>query len=87
MPLDKKIKYSPRDLKTFTRIETVTRSSNVLMYFFENGFKTFDALKSIVLHFYPEVDEKRLWNFWHFRQVDGSICDVLNSVVEKLKAE
>jgi hypothetical protein len=26
--------------------------------------------------FYPEVDEKRLWNFWHFRQVDGNICDV-----------
>jgi hypothetical protein len=87
MPLDETIKYSPRDLRTFKRIETVNNSSNVLMYFFKNGFRNFDALKAIVLHFYPEVDEKRLWNFWHFRQVDGNICDVLELVIEKLKAE
>jgi hypothetical protein len=33
MPLDETIKYSPRDLRTFKRIETVNNSSNVLMYF------------------------------------------------------
>jgi hypothetical protein len=87
MPLTKNIKLSPRDIKTLRRIETVGNSSNVLMYFFQNGFRSFDALKAIVLHFYPEVDEKRLWNFWHFRQVDENVCDVLESVVEKLKAE
>jgi hypothetical protein len=50
MPLDETIKYSPRDLRTFKRIETVNNSSNVLMYFLKR-FQNFDALKAIVLHF------------------------------------
>ncbi|MFH6966449.1 hypothetical protein [Flavobacterium sp. FlaQc-28] len=87
MPVDEKIKYSPRDIKTLKRIETAHKSAEVLKLFFNKGFKTFDALKSIVCHYYPEISEARLWNFWHFRQVDESIYNVLEDVFEKLKSE
>lgn len=76
-----------RDTQTLRRIETAQKSSNVLRGFFDKGFKSFDALKAIVLNYYPEISESRLWDFWHFRIVDESISDSLIDVFEKLKAE
>lgn len=76
-----------RDFKTLRRIETAQKSSNVLREFFDKGFKSFDALKAIVLNYYPDISETRLWDFWHFRIVDESISDSLIDVFEKLKSE
>lgn len=87
MPLDDKIMLKQRDFKTLRRIETAQKSSNVLRGFFDKGFKSFDALKAIVLNYYPEISESRLWDFWHFRIVDESISDSLIDVFEKLKSE
>lgn len=87
MPVDEKIKHSQRDFKTLKRIETVQRSAEVLHSFFDKGFKSFEALSSIVMNYYPEMSQNRLWNFWHFRQVDESIYNVLEDVFEKLKSE
>jgi hypothetical protein len=87
MPVDEKIKYSQRDVKTLKRIETAHKSAEILKSFFEKGFKSFEALKSIVINYYPEISESRLWNVWHFRQVDESIYDILENVFERLKAE
>lgn len=87
MPIDDKIMLKQRDFKTLRRIETAQKSSNVLRGFFDKGFKSFDALKAIVLNYYPEISESRLWDFWHFRIVDESISDSLIDVFEKLKSE
>lgn len=87
MPIDANIMLKQRDFKTLRRIETAQKSSNVLRGFFDKGFKSFDALKAIVLNYYPEISESRLWDFWHFRIVDESISDSLIDVFEKLKAE
>lgn len=87
MPTDEKILLKQRDFKTLRRIETAQKSSNVLRGFFDKGFKSFDALKAIVLNYYPEISESRLWDFWHFRIVDEAISDSLIDVFEKLKAE
>ena len=87
MPIDDKIMLKQRDFKTLRRIETAQKSSNVLRGFFDKGFKSFDALKAIVLNYYPEISESRLWDFWHFRIVDETISDCLIDVFEKLKSE
>lgn len=76
-----------RDVKTLSRIKTAQKSANVLKNFFDKGFKSFDAIKAIVLNFYPKLDEKKLWDFWHFRIIDEEIVEVLEDVFEKLKAE
>ena len=87
MPIDDNVMLKQRDFKTLRRIETAQKSSKVLKDFFEKGFKSFDALKAIVLNYCPEIPETRLWDFWHFRIVDEEITDALADVFEKLKAE
>lgn len=76
-----------RDTKTLKRIENVQNASKVLRGFFDKGFMSFDALKAIVLNYYPDIDPNRLWDFWHFRIVDEDITNSLNDVFDKLKAE
>lgn len=87
MPNTKSVKKNVRDYKTLQRIKIVQSSSNILHEFFDKGFKTFDALKSIVLHYYPEMPELKLYDFWHFRRVDSDVCEALEDVFEKLKNE
>jgi len=76
-----------RDFKTSSRIEIAERQSKILRVFFDKGFKSFDALSAIVLNYNPELSEKRLYDFWHFRIVDDEFCQILNDVFEKLKSE
>lgn len=87
MPIDENVKLKQRDLKTIKRITATQKSSNVLRGFFDKGFRSFDALKAIVLNYYPEISESRLWDFWHFRIVDEDIAESLEDVFEKLKSE
>lgn len=87
MPIEEKNILKQRDFKTLKRIEAAQKSSNVLRGFFDAGFKSFDALKSIVLNYHPDMSEARLWDFWHFRIVDEAISNSLIDVFEKLKSE
>ncbi|WP_202703116.1 hypothetical protein [Flavobacterium sp. UGB4466] len=87
MPNTNTLEINVRDRKTLNRIKTVQSSSNILRDFFDKGFKTFDALKSIVMHYYPEMPELKLYDFWHFRRVDSEMCEALENVFEKLKSE
>ena len=87
MQIDNIDKLKQRDIKTIKRIMSTQKSSNILRLFFDKGFKSFDALKSIVLNYHPEISESRLWDFWHFRIVDEDIAISLEDVFEKLKSE
>ena len=69
------------------RIENARRSAEVLSVFFEKGFTSFEALKAVVIFYYPKMSEKRLWDYWNFRIVDEVISDALEDVFEKLKTE
>ena len=80
-------KLKQRDIKTLKRIETAQKSSTILRSFFDKGFKSFDALKAIVQNFYPEVNENKLWDFFHFRIIDEDIAEILSDVFDKLKSE
>lgn len=81
------VKMKQRDLKTLKRIMIAKKQSDLLEVFFEKGFKSFDALKAIILNYYPNTSEKRLWDFWHFRVLDEEITDQLDNVLDKLKTE
>ena len=87
MPLVEEVKMKQRDFKTLKRIEAAQKSSTVLRSFFDKGFKSFDALKAIVMFYNPEMNEMRLYDFWHFRIIDEDVCETLESVFEKLKSE
>ena len=76
-----------RDFKTLQRIEYFRSTSDLLKEFFEAGFRSFDALKTIVVFYFPDVDERKLWNYWQFKIMSQEISDVLLDVFEKLKKE
>jgi hypothetical protein len=82
-----KQKLKPREVQNKNRFETVHKSSGVLLLFMQRGFMNFDAVKAIVLNYYPTISEARLWQFWHFRIFDNDIADALLDVSEKLKCE
>jgi len=85
MLTDEKLKT--RELKTIRRIRSAEKSAIILREFFDKGFKSYDALRSIVINYYPEIPSTRLWDFWHFRIVDEEIAESLIDVFEKLKKE
>lgn len=78
-------KIKQRELKTLNRFETANRTSTILTHFFNNGFKSFESFKSIILNYHPEITDKKLWDFWHFRIIDIEICDKVIYVFDKLK--
>lgn len=75
------------DINTLERINVAGRISELLRKFFDKGFRGFDAFKSIVVNYYPDVDEKRLQDFWHFRNINSDLCNIVEDVLEKLKQE
>lgn len=87
MPILEVKDYTKRELQTKKRFEGAYKVSKVLKDFFEKGFRSFEALKSIMAFYYPEVDENQLFNLWNFRVFDEDIADKLMDVFEKLKSE
>lgn len=87
MPIQEANSTARREFKTLTRIKTAQLTSSVLRDFFDKGFKSFEALRAIVMFYYPEMNERKLWDCWHFRRVDEAMCEALEDVFEKLKSE
>jgi hypothetical protein len=87
MPNMKELEMSPIEGKAYTRFQTAKKNAELLMCFFEKGFKTYPAIKAIVQHYYPLVSDKRISNFWNMVGVDASLQSVIENVLEKLKAE
>lgn len=87
MPNEIISKGKQREFKTLKRFEIALKSSEILRSFFEKGFKSYDALSAIVLNYYPDISENRLWDFWHFRIIDEDICEKLTDVFDKLSKE
>jgi len=46
-------KIKQRELKTLNRFETASKTSTILTHFFNNGFKSFESFKSIILNYHP----------------------------------
>lgn len=80
-------KLSIRELETKNRFETYGKCSRILSDFFTMGFKSFDALKSIMVFHYPEIDLVKLKRFWNCQSMDKGVVDKVEIVFEKLKNE
>lgn len=79
-------KLKQRDLKTLVRFETAYNTSSILINFFNKGFKSYESFRAIILNYHPEIQDKRLWDFWHFRIIDNEICTKAQEVFNKLES-
>ncbi|MCH4830598.1 MULTISPECIES: hypothetical protein [Flavobacterium] len=70
-----------RELSTLKRIELIQRSSSLLMGFFHKGFRSFDAFKAVIQNYYPEIPESKVFDFWHFRNVNEEVCNKIELVL------
>lgn len=52
----------------------------LLAWFKECGFDNWEALKAIVLHYYPEVTESKLKDFWDCKAIDREVLTKLEWV-------
>jgi hypothetical protein len=82
-----KPKTSIRENETINRFDTYYKCSKILRDFFYMGFKSFDALKSIMQFYYPDIDLVKLKRFWNCQLMDKTIVDQIINVFEKLKNE
>jgi hypothetical protein len=80
-------KIKQRDLKTLIRFQTANNSSNIMISFFNKGFRSYESFRAIILNYYPEIEDKRLWDFWHFRIIDNEICKKAIDVFNKLDSK
>ena len=74
-----------REKETINRFETFHACSAILREFFGMGFKSFDALKAIMIFYYPDIDLVRLKRFWNCQLMDKEIIEKVKIVFEKLK--
>lgn len=89
--MSKDTKYVPnitkREKASKARFENFSKTSKILKDFFEMGFRSYDAFKSIMLHQYPDVDLIKLKRFWNCIGIDEDIATKVDCVFNKLKNE
>jgi len=80
-------KLTIRENETINRFDTFYKCSEILREFFKMGFKSFDALKAIMMFHYPDIDLVKLKRFWNCQLMDKEIVLKVVTVFEKLKNE
>ena len=76
-----------REKETINRFDTYHVCSAILRSFFDMGFKSFDALKAIMIFHYPDIDLVKLKRFWNCQLMDSEIVEKVKVVFDKLKSE
>lgn len=76
-----------REKETLFRFETYDKCSEILRVFFQMGFRSFSAFKSIMQFYSPEIDLVKLKRFWNCISMDREIVEKVEAVFEKLKQE
>jgi hypothetical protein len=80
-------KLTIREKETINRFNVYSECSIILIDFFGMGFRSFGALKAIVLHHYPEIDLVKLKRLWNCQLMDDEIFNNVIYVFQKLKSE
>jgi hypothetical protein len=83
----KEKQMSKREHETIFRFKNYHRCSLILSGFFAMGFTSFEALKGIMVFYYPEIDLVKLKRFWNCVLMDSDIAEKVIIVFDKLKAE
>jgi len=79
--------FSKRERETIIRFQNYHRCSSILSGFFKMGFTSFEALKGIMVFFYPDIDLIKLKRFWNCVLMDAEIAEKVTIVFDKLKSE
>jgi len=82
-----KPKLTIRETETINRFDTFYKCSEILREFFGMGFKSFDALKAIMMFHHPDIDLIKLKRFWNCQLMDKDIVLKVVTVFEKMKNE
>ena len=82
-----KPKLTIRENETINRFDTFYKCSEILREFFKMGFKSYDALKAIMIFYYPDINLVKLKRFWNCQLMDKDIVLKVEVVFNKLKSE
>jgi hypothetical protein len=79
--------YTIRETETINRFKTYDKCSEILIKFFNMGFKSFKALEGIMEYYHPDIDKVQLKRFWNCVGMDEVIVEKVKDVFQKLKSE
>lgn len=77
--------YSNREKVTVLRFEAYAKCAYILKEYFYLGFKSYEAFRTIVIFYYPNVNSIKLKKFWNCVLLDKEIIKCVESVLEILK--
>lgn len=79
--------YTIRENETINRFRTYDLCSEILIEFFNMGFKSYKALEGIMEFYHPDIDKVQLKRFWNCVGMDETIVEKVKDVFSKLKSE
>jgi hypothetical protein len=79
--------YTIREFETINRFKTYDICSEILIEFFNMGFKNYRALEGIMEYYHPDIDKVQLKRFWNCVGMDEVIVEKVKDVFQKLKSE
>ncbi len=77
--------FTNREKVTVIRFEAYAKCATVLREYFYLGFKSYEAFRTIVIFYYPNINSIKLKKFWNCVLLDKEVADCVETVLEKLK--
>ena len=77
--------FTNREKVTVIRFEAYERCASILREYFYLGFKSYEAFRTIVIFYYPDVNSVKLKKFWNCVLLDKEVSKCVGDVLEKLK--
>ena len=76
---------SNREKVTVLRFEAYSKCATVLREYFYLGFKSYEAFRTIVIFYYPDINSLKLKKFWNCVLLDKEVAGYVENVLDKLK--
>ena len=77
--------FTNREKVTVIRFEAYAKCATVLREYFYLGFKSYEAFRTIVIFYYPNINSIKLKKFWNCVLLDKEVAICVENVLEKLK--
>ena len=76
---------SNREKVTVKRFEAYKKCATVLREYFYLGFKSYEAFRTIVIFYYPDINSLKLKKFWNCVLLDKEVAVCVENVLQILK--
>lgn len=87
MQENKVFENTAREQQAFERFRFMRRATEVLLQYFDKGFKNSEAISTILKMNGYNVSERQILDYWNFRHRDEEITNALEICLERLKRE